>query len=101
MSLFRRGEIWWYEFWLAGRRIAGLKHFHAQCLRRPALRSIPNGYSQLPKSYWTNGNLVLHGWQWERIGALGAPRNNRRPDCGPITHPLQEVFKTANASSAF
>jgi hypothetical protein len=21
MSLFRRGEIWWYEFWFAGRRI--------------------------------------------------------------------------------
>ncbi len=35
MSLFRRGEIWWYEFWFAGRHIAGLKHFYAQCLRRP------------------------------------------------------------------
>jgi hypothetical protein len=21
MSLFRRGEVWWYEFWFAGRRI--------------------------------------------------------------------------------
>jgi hypothetical protein len=21
MSLFRRGDVWWYEFWFAGRRI--------------------------------------------------------------------------------
>ncbi|HUG69604.1 MAG TPA: hypothetical protein VMM76_17770 [Pirellulaceae bacterium] len=21
MSLFKRGKIWWYEFWFAGRRI--------------------------------------------------------------------------------
>jgi len=62
MSLFRRGEIWWYEFWFAVRHIAGLKYFYAQCRCPPPL-SIPNGYSQLPKSYWTNGNLVLHGWQ--------------------------------------
>lgn len=21
MSLFRRGDVWWYEFWFAGRRV--------------------------------------------------------------------------------
>jgi hypothetical protein len=60
MSLFRRGEIWWCEFWFAGQHIACLKHSYAQCPRRPTPRSIPNGYSRLPKSYWTNVPALQH-----------------------------------------
>ena len=36
MGLFQRGEIWWYEFWFAGRRIRESSKSESKTLARAA-----------------------------------------------------------------
>jgi hypothetical protein len=69
MSLFRRGDVWWYEFWFAGQRIRESTKSASKTVARDAEKNRKRGancgyYSQFHvflKEY-THKSPYNHRW---------------------------------------
>lgn len=44
MSLFRRGDVWWYEFWFAGRRIQESSKSPSKTIVRTAEQNVADEF---------------------------------------------------------
>ena len=62
MALFRRGEIWWYEFWFAGRRIRESS--------KSASKTVAKGAEQTRKRELQGGFNNFTDVRYERIRTL-------------------------------
>ena len=73
MSLFRRGDVWWYEFWFAGRRIResskSTSKTVAQKAEQKRLRELEEGFNNVVKTIKKNA-YGFHDWQYFRLKIL-------------------------------
>jgi hypothetical protein len=54
MGLFRRGDVWWYDFWFAGRRIRESSKSTSETVAKGAeqqrLRELEKGFNNVTDS---------------------------------------------------
>ena len=86
MSVFRRGEFWWYEFWFAGRRIRESSKSTSKTVALKAehkrLRELEESFNNVvfaEKSFAGVAELGQRAWPEERGEKGSKPCRERNP----------------------
>lgn len=81
MSLFRRGDVWWYEFWFAGRRIQESSKSPSKTIARTAeqdrRRELEEGFNNFTDTRHVTTLKTAWSKVRENAGVTGRWHDNR------------------------